>query len=97
MNLKELKSLLKSKLTHQQINLLRLIKDGIKRPSKIKLIFFGFSKTFNSCNKDKDQKKISKTSVDNMKEEKETAGIKKKVKPVIKASFLFCHNLYEIR
>ena len=36
MNVKELKNLLKSKLTYQQINLLRLIKNGLKRPIKIK-------------------------------------------------------------
>ena len=50
-----------------------------KVPSKINLQKSGLFLIFNNCNKDRDQNKISKTSVDSKKEDTDTPGIKKKV------------------
>ena len=49
----------------------------------------------NNCNKLKDQKKTSTISVETKKDEKDTAGIKKKVNEVKKANSLLSNNFFE--
>ena len=66
-------------------------------PNKIKFNLLGFSLIFNNCNKLKDQKKIRTTSVETKKDEKETAGIRKKVAAVRKANSLSLINFFEIK
>ena len=67
----------------------------INMPNKIKFNLLGFSLIINICNKLKDQKKMRIISVETKKDEKVTAGIKKKVIAVKKANSLLSNNFFE--
>ena len=50
-----------------------------------------------NCSKDRDQKKINKMSVETKKDDKDTAGIKKKAVDVKIAKSLLWINFFEIK
>ena len=57
----------------------------------------GFSLIINICNNARDQKRIRRISVETIKEEIDTAGIKKKVTADKKANLLLLSNFLEIK
>ena len=66
-------------------------------PNKTKFIVFGFSIIIKTCSKDNDQNNINIISVETKKEEKETAGIRKKAAEVKIANSRFLYNFLEIK
>ena len=58
---------------------------------------FEFSLIINICNKANDQNNISIISVETKKEEKETAGIRKKAVAVKSAKSESLYNFFEIK
>ena len=68
-----------------------------KTPNKTKFKAFGLSLIINNCSKDRDQNNISKISVETIKEENETAGIRKKDMAVKSAKLRLLNNFFEIK